>query len=84
MPYRTIILSALTRIDRRDVPTALVYASMLLQYGTLDHLDRSIFADEAKTAAIMWDTDPEACTRLVESYGLTIEPASRREQEVWS
>lgn len=68
--YHAACTEALAAIGRADVPANAMEASMRLQFGTLDHLDRATFRAEAEIAAGMWDENPAGCRELAESYGL--------------
>ena len=47
-----------------------VEASMRLEYGTLDHLDRATFAQEIEIAKDCERTEPGYLRQIAESYGL--------------
>jgi hypothetical protein len=47
-----------------------VEASMRLQYGTLNHLPREVFAEEAKLAADCERQSPGFLRRTAESFGM--------------
>lgn len=48
----------------------LIEAVVRLQYGTLDHLDRTTLREEAAVAAEFIEIDPAAAEGLAQSYGL--------------
>ena len=47
-----------------------VEASMRLQYGTLNHLPREVFAEEARLAADCERKSPGYLRRTAESFGM--------------
>jgi hypothetical protein len=47
-----------------------VEASMRLQYGTLNHLPREVFAEEAKLASDCERQSPGFLRRTAESFGM--------------
>ena len=47
-----------------------VEASMRLQYGTLNHLPREVFAEEARLAADCERQSPGFLRRTAESFGM--------------
>jgi len=53
-----------------DLNPAGVEASMRLQYGTLNHLPREVFVDEAKLAADCERQSPGFLRRTAESFGM--------------
>lgn len=53
-----------------DLNPAGVEASMRLQYGTLNHLPRKVFADDAKLAAECERQSPGFLRRTAESFGM--------------
>jgi len=53
-----------------DLNPAGVEASMRLQYGTLNHLPREVFADEAKLAADCECQSPGYLRRTADSLGM--------------
>jgi len=56
-----------------DLNPAGVEASMRLQYGTLNHLPREVFAAEAKLAADCERQSPGFLRRTAESFGMADE-----------
>ena len=56
-----------------DVNPAGAEASMRLQYSTLDHLPRSVFAVEAKLAAACEAEEPGFLRKAAESFGMGAE-----------
>ncbi len=53
-----------------DLNPAGVEASMRLQYGTLNHLPREVFAEEAKLAADCERQSPGFLLRTADSFGM--------------
>ena len=53
-----------------DLNPAGVEASMRLQYGTLNHLPREVFAEEAKLAGNCERQSPGFLRRTAESFGM--------------
>jgi len=53
-----------------DLNPAGVEASMRLQYGTLNHLPREVFAEEAKLAADCERQSPGFLRRSAESFSM--------------
>lgn len=56
-----------------DLNPAGIEASMRLQYGTLNHLPREVFAEEAKLAADCERQSPGFLHRTAESFGMADE-----------
>ncbi len=56
-----------------DLNPAGVEASMRLQYGTLNHLPREVFAEEAKLAADCERQSPGFLRSTAESFGMADE-----------
>ena len=56
-----------------DLNPAGVEASMRLQYGTLNHLPREVFAEEARLAADCERQSPGILRSTAESFGMADE-----------
>lgn len=68
MSYQTILHEIAP-----DLNPAGVEASMRLQYGTLGHLPRAVFAQEAEVARAMHKADPHALRGIAASMGMADE-----------
>ena len=65
--YQTMIREIAARIGRLGYDAGQIEAWMRLQYGTLDHLDRTTFRAEVEIACQCIDADPEGSKRLAET-----------------
>ncbi|APH70626.1 hypothetical protein [Aquibium oceanicum] len=68
MSYQTLLHELAPELNPAGVE-----ASMRLQYGTLNHLPREIFAEEAKIATACEHQSPGYLRRIADSMGMADE-----------
>ncbi len=68
--YTQLCTEALKQVGRPDIPPGHLEGYMRLQYGTLNHLPRETFIDEARDLVSCYDDNPELHALNAESFGL--------------